>query len=371
MHRGDTHHLSDRAPFGFWGVGILRGDEGERAFAGFVEQRLEADVFAVARLERLVVFAEHGAKIDVLQLRQLAPGLLEPLLRGEKKLLHVVALAEVDHVGRAVDFEVLEAVEHGREVGGGVVGGAVGFADDEGLRLEARVLGMKNDQRALALLGETARGDLAVDAVDLVVVEALAERDVEFDSELVVDFLKRRERDVVDVLPDAEILGVAVLEFHQFLLSLGEDGGIGGGGVVADFVEALELFKGLSRESGGVELALVGPDEFAELGAPVADVIVADDARATESEEAADRFADDSGAEVADVHLLRGVRRRVVNDPRLAGASAGGARLELFLGAVSLQPREEGGWFQTEVDETRTREGEVKIGRQVRELIDD
>jgi len=66
---------------------------------------------------------------------------------------HVVALPEVDHVGRAVHLEVLGAGRgHGGEVAGGVAGGAVLLAHDEGLRLEAPVLGIEHHQRALAFL---------------------------------------------------------------------------------------------------------------------------------------------------------------------------------------------------------------------------
>lgn len=50
-----------------------------------------------------------------------------------------------------------------------------------------------------------------------------------------------------------------------------------------------------------------GHDEDAELGAPVADVVIADDVGAEEVEDAVDGVSDDHGAEVADVHLFGGV----------------------------------------------------------------
>ena len=58
-------------------------------------------------------------------------------------------------------------------------------------------------------------------------------------------------------------------------------------------------------------------DQHAERRAPVADVVLADDAVAEEVEHAHQRVADDRGAQVADVHLLGDVRRRVVDDHRL------------------------------------------------------
>ena len=151
---------------------------------------------------------------------------------------------------------------------------------------------MEDDEGPLADLGEAAVGQALVNGLDLVVVETLSERDVELDAELVVDFLEGGHRDLVDVFPDGEVFGIAGLEFHEFLAGFFEHGGIGVGGVVADFVEAFELFEWLALEGGGIELAFVGPDEFAELSAPVADVIIADDACAGECEEAADGLAD-------------------------------------------------------------------------------
>lgn len=54
-------------------------------------------------------------------------------------------------------------------------------------------------------------------------------------------------------------------------------------------------------------------DDDAELGTPVADMVVAVYGSATESEHALDGFADDHGADVADVHLFSGVGRGVVD----------------------------------------------------------
>jgi hypothetical protein len=54
-------------------------------------------------------------------------------------------------------------------------------------------------------------------------------------------------------------------------------------------------------------------DEHAEGRAPVADVVLADDGVADELQHAHQRVADDRGAQVADVHLLGHVRRRVVH----------------------------------------------------------
>jgi len=50
-------------------------------------------------------------------------------------------------------------------------------------------------------------------------------------------------------------------------------------------------------------------------------MVVADHLRAAERQQAADGLADDGRAQVADVHLLRGVRRGVIDEPGLAVAA--------------------------------------------------
>jgi len=69
-------------------------------------------------------------------------------------------------------------------------------------------------------------------------------------------------------------------------------------------------------------------DEHPELGAPVAEVILPDDVRTEEPQHASEAVTDDRGAQVADVHLLGDVRRRVVDDrpPALLGHADAQAR---------------------------------------------
>ena len=162
-------------------------------------------------------------------------------------------------------MEVLDAVEDGGEIVRGVVGGPVGFPDDERLLLEARVLRMEDHQRPFALHRQAAAGELAVDRREPVIVEALAEGDVEVDAELVVDLLKGVEAGLVDLLPDGAIRGIAALEFDQLALCLPEYRRVGLGRGGADPVEAFELLERVAGERRRIEVALVGPDEFAEL----------------------------------------------------------------------------------------------------------
>ena len=82
-------------------------------------------------------------------------------------------------------------------------------------------------------------------------------------------------------------------------------------------------------------------------------MVVANHLRAAKREQAAERLADHGRAQVADVHLLRGVGRRVVDDPRLPGEHGGGADAEVFLGVVGGEPVLQRGGREAEIDEAR------------------
>ncbi len=77
-------------------------------------------------------------------------------------------------------------------------------------------------------------------------------------------------------------------------------------------------------------------DEHAERRAPVAQVVLPDDAVAEVLEHADQRVADDGGAEVPDVHLLGGVGRGVVDDDGLRGRGQPDAAAGVLKGAQGL-----------------------------------
>jgi len=356
----DADGIGDVAALGLGEVGRLLGDEGEGAFLGLGEEGLQLDGVAGAGLDGLAVLAEDRTERDVLEARQPATGVGEPFPGGEPELLEVIRLAGVGQDGDRIGPEVLGAVEHRREVGRGVVGGAVGFADDERLGLEPRVLGMKDDERALRLDGEAGGGELRVNLRDLVVVEALAELVVEVDAELAVDGGEGAGAERVDAIPEGAVLGVAGLQQHEFGADGIEDGGVGLGGGIGGLVDALEFLERIGGEGGVVAEVLIAPDELAELRAPVADVIVADDLGAAEGEQAADGLADDHAADVADVELLGGVGRAEVDDVALALVKRGGAGLQVLRGVVGAEPGEEGGGLEAEVDEARAGDADLE-----------
>ena len=84
-----------------------------------------------------------------------------------------------------------------------------------------------------------------------------------------------------------------------------------------------------------IAVALDLHDQGAEVGAPVADVVVADQVGSAEIEQSSDGLADHHWAQVADVCLLGGISTRVVDDDFAAV-------LELFGAALVVLFRGEG-----------------------------
>ena len=117
--------------------------------------------------------------------------------------------------------------------------------------------------------------------------------------------------------PQAQRLGVAALEQHDAApAALGERGVA----VELPARRGVELVEVAHAEGLGV----LGPadvdqvlDQHAERRPPVADVVLPPHVVAEEPEHAGQRVADERAAQVADVHLLGHVGRRVVDDDRL------------------------------------------------------
>ena len=229
----------------------------------------------------------------------------------------MVALAVVDDVEDLVGVPGLGAVLDRGQVGRGVVEGAVALADDE------RRLGPldEDDGRPLALDGEPLLLQVLDDLGEHRVVEALAELDVERHAQAVVDRLERPQAVGHELLPEGPVLGIAGVEL----------GGLGPRGVLDGRVAGLDSILGQAIEPGqladrvGREARLVAgvlpaPEDHAELRAPVAQVVVADDLVPERREDPRQAVADDGRAEVPDVHRLGDVGRREVDDDRLGDA---------------------------------------------------
>ena len=223
---------------------------------------------------------------------------------------------------------------------------------------------MPDDQGAVALLGQAAIPQLTVDLVDLVAVEGLAQDDVGAEAELVVDALAGGVGDGDDALPEGEALGVAGLQAGELGAGGVERVGVGLGQGAALLVEGLEVLeRGGARGVEHEALALDGEDEDAEVGAPVADMVVAREVGAAELEQAGDGLADDDRAEVADVHLLRGVGRGVVDDDLAAGVEGRGPAAPGLGVGVSRYPGVERGGREAEVQEAGAGDLDLEAGR--------
>jgi len=155
------------------------------------------------------------------------------------------------------------------------------------------------------------------------VVETFAEGVVEPHAEPLVDDVELGARERDHPAPDGEVLRVAGLQPDQFPAGGFERGGAGfafGGGL---FVEALHLGDRVGLQRGGVQVAFPGRQQHPELRAPVAQVVVGQDAETEGAVEAVKGIADHSRADVADVHRLGHIGARVIDDH---GATVPGVR---------------------------------------------
>ncbi len=323
---------------GHAGGGLL--DDVERAAFGFVEEEVEFDGGAGAGGEQALGQA-HEAEPDVAQ-----AGLDAGFARNSEELAEVKLLAFVGDVDDGVGLEFFDAGEDGGEVGGGVVVAAVGFAHDAGGQL---VVVEEGDESAFALANEAEILEFGDHAGEGVVVVGLAADEFKADAEAVVDAVEFGEREVYEGLPEGAVVGVAGLEFDEFKAGLVLPFGVVVALLVGEDIDALEFVNGGGVESGGVEEVAVAHDEDAELGAPVAEMVVADDAIAEGAVDALEGIADDGRADVGDVHGFGDVGGGVVEEDGFAkaglGDAEGGGGVQIFKAAG------EGGVGQGQVDE--------------------
>ena len=250
-------------------------------------------------------------------------GLRQPAGRAGDGEDHVEVhgLRGADDVECPVHAEVDRPVAHSGEVCRGIAVAAVGLADDQrqGFALTAGEAVGEHAQRTIGDRRQALGLELVADFRQNVVVGGLA-------GEVVVGEGDVEERvDAVEVLagvaderrPQIQGLLVAALELDDARPGAGGEGLVGvelRAGRLVEGVRVLGHFGGLIGVDADVEEVL---DEHAEWCAPVADVVLTDDRVAEEFVGAGQGVADDGGAQVADVHLLGHVRRRVVDGHRL------------------------------------------------------
>ena len=219
--------------------------------------------------------------------------------------------------------------------GGADAAGAVAHAGQVGRRVAVSAVGLAHDQRkrltvaVLEPLGEHAEGPVVLHQQALLVelgdddgqqriVEALP-HDVlggQEDAEQLVDLAGMAHGLGDEDAPEVQRLFVAGLQQHDAVAA-----------TLGEVEVAVELPSGRRVELVEIphaeRLGVGGPvhveqvlDEHAERRAPVTDVVLAPHVVTEERQHAGQGVPDERAAEVADVHLLGHVGRRVVDDHR-------------------------------------------------------
>ncbi len=306
FHRANAHHTGDVAQLGFGQLRVLFLHQVVGTLLGFVQQVDQLHGAAVAGLERAAVGAVHGAETHMLHMHRVGDEARAAC--HFKHLLEVQGLALVDEIQGTVGFQHAAAVAHGRQVGGGIEVAAIGLDDDHRQRLAVGGLEFFEEHalRAVAL-NQQALGLEVVDHVDQVVVVGAFAHHVghgQLYVEQFVDFLAVRQRDLTEAAPQFQAFLVTGLQLdHQATGAVGE---------LFGFVEALlrgavEIFQ-VRQFVAGNRVFLQVRHQHAELGAPVAHMVLADHVVTQELQHPRHAVANDGRAQVADVHFLGQVR---------------------------------------------------------------
>ncbi|MNO93814.1 hypothetical protein D3C76_854200 [compost metagenome] len=363
FHRADADDFGDVAQLVFGQFRVLLFHQVVGAFLRFGEQIDQLHGAAVTGLERTAIGAVHGAEAHVFHFHRM--GHETGLARHGEHLLEVQGLTLVDEVQRTIGLELAAAVAHGRQVGGGVEVAAVSLDDDHRQRVAVGVLELVEEHALGAVaLDQHACGLQVVDHVDQVVVVGAFAHHVghgQFDVEQFVDLLAVGQRDVLELGPQGQAIGVAGLQLdHQATGAVGE---------LFGFVEALlggavEVLQ-VRQLVAGDRVFLQVSHQHAELGAPVADVVLTDHFVTEEFQYAGYAVANDGRAQVADVHLFGQVRCRQVDHGALRRASL--AHANVSISQCGIEAVGQGLGVLEEIDEARAGDfglGDVLVGRQ-------
>ncbi len=134
----------------------------------------------------------------------------------------------------------------------------------------------EGDECAFAFADESEGLELLDDAGKGVVVEGFAANQIEGDTEAGIDAVEFGHREVDEGLPESAVLGVAGLQFDEFGAGLVLPDGVFLAFLVREHVDPLEFVDGRGFEGGGIEKGAVAHDQNAELRAPVAEMVVAE-----------------------------------------------------------------------------------------------
>ena len=358
--RTDTHCRADAAQLVGGQLRVLLLDQAQGALLRLVQQISQLHGAAVAGLEGLAVGAVHGAKAHVLQLHV---GRDKAGLAGNREhLLEVQGLTLVDEIKHAVGLQLGLAIAHGSQIRGGVQVAATGFLHDDRQRVAFGIFELLKEDAlgAFAFSQQASAAQIGNDARQIGVVGAFAAHigRAQADAQAVVDGLAVAQRNAVEALPQSKAARLTGLQVnHTLARAVGK---------IFALVKALlgltvEVFQ-IAQLGFGVDAVLfhVG-QQHAELGAPVAHVVLADHRVAEGFKHPGHGVADDGGTQVAHVHFLRQVGRGVVDHHALGGDV--GAHVELLVGQRGLQLRRQPAGILEEVDKAGA--GDVDRGNRL------
>ena len=258
-------------------------------------------------------------------------GRQEAGLAGDcEHLLEVIGLSRVHHVDQPVAVELPDPTPDRRQVRCRVAVAAVAFADDH-RRTEA----VDEDTQGSVVDHCRAVGlEIMNDRSKIIVVGRLAGKIIIGQQHVQprVRRIESRQRNLDQLLPDRSGLLIPGLQRDHPAPGSGGELVVGAEVRARPGVQRLGLRQ---RESPGVDLLLEDLfDQHAELGAPVADVVLRDHPVAEGQHHPTEAVADDRRPQVADVHLLGDVRRGIVDHHhlRLLGLDHPGVRIGQLVG---------------------------------------
>ena len=284
-------------------------DHGPCPTDGLVDQVAQWDIVARAGLHEFVVLAENTAEGDMLEFRAQphAP-------RGGEHLLEVQLLRGSGHIPDGVRVPSLDPVFNRGEVGGGIEETSVALADEARFVGQGRNIRKENAGGTLADLRGPGGEEFVDQRGERGIVETFPETFVEADPELCVDLFEFGPGQIDELLPDGAVFRVALLEFDQFFARRFVHGGIGLLECVDLAVETRHFRNRVTLQRTTVEKVLPTVKDFAELRAPIAEMVVGHDFVAGKPCDAGQRIAQDRAADVPDVHRLGNVGRTEVDD---------------------------------------------------------
>src|SRR5437588_5397270 len=261
-------------------------------------------------------------------------------------------LAAIGHINDFVRVPIIEAMSQSCQVSRGVVESAIALLNQRGIFLQLRDVIEKDSERSFAFASNAFVAQFMDQRLETRVIEAFAQGVIESHTEPLINGIELGLREGDHLAPDAEVLLVAGLQLDQFLPSGVEHSGIGFAGGVDLFIDSLHLGDRFSLERSRIEVMFPANQQLAELGAPIAEMIISDDPMAEEAQYARQAIAKNGGTNMADVHRLGDIGRTEVEDD----GKGAGCHLEekIFAPSSGLQCRSQGGGLEPEIKKAGT-----------------